>query len=122
MRIRRTQSRLGTRNSWSLQADCRTSYEIVPSRKPLTLKALIAEVEHFSMSERLALHAGASLPGDQGRAIVEKLHQYTGLTTADSRRPTCASTVENLGRTWYLNAEPHDPRVVWQPRRFLDKS
>jgi carboxypeptidase C (cathepsin A) len=48
------------------------------------LKALIAEVEHFAMTDyALALGAGASLPADQRRAIVEKLHQYTGLPTAD---------------------------------------
>jgi carboxypeptidase C (cathepsin A) len=47
------------------------------------LKALIAEVEHFAMNDyALALGAGSSLPADQRRAIVEKLHQYTGLSTA----------------------------------------
>jgi carboxypeptidase C (cathepsin A) len=47
------------------------------------LKALIAEVEHFAMNDyALALEAGASLPADQRHAIVEKLHQYTGLPTA----------------------------------------
>jgi carboxypeptidase C (cathepsin A) len=47
------------------------------------LKALIAEVEHFAMNDyALALGAGASLPADQRKAIVEKLHQYTGLPTA----------------------------------------
>jgi carboxypeptidase C (cathepsin A) len=44
------------------------------------LKSLIAEVEHFAMNDyALALEAGASLPADQRHAIVEKLHQYTGL-------------------------------------------
>jgi len=47
------------------------------------LKALIDEVEHFAMNDyAIALAAGASLPADQRRAIVEKLHQYTGLSTA----------------------------------------
>ncbi|HEV2467607.1 MAG TPA: peptidase S10 [Candidatus Sulfotelmatobacter sp.] len=47
------------------------------------LKALIAEVEHFAMNDyALALEAGSSLPADQRRIIVEKLHQYTGLSTA----------------------------------------
>ena len=47
------------------------------------LKALVAEVEHFAMNDyALALEAGSSLPADQRRAIVEKLHQYTGLPTA----------------------------------------
>jgi carboxypeptidase C (cathepsin A) len=47
------------------------------------LKALIAEVEHFAMNDyALALQAGASLPADQRHTIVEKLHQYTGLSTA----------------------------------------
>jgi carboxypeptidase C (cathepsin A) len=47
------------------------------------LKALIEEVEHFAMNDyALALEAGSSLPSDQRHAIVEKLHQYTGLPTA----------------------------------------
>jgi|SRR5579862_1707601 len=47
------------------------------------LKALVDEVEHFAMNEyALALAAGASLPADQRKNIVEKLHQYTGLSTA----------------------------------------
>jgi len=47
------------------------------------LKALVAEVEHFAMTDyALALGAGASLPADQRRVIVEKLHQYTGLPAA----------------------------------------
>jgi len=47
------------------------------------LKALLAEVEHFAMNDyALALEAGSSLPAAQRRDIVEKLHQYTGLTTA----------------------------------------
>lgn len=47
------------------------------------LKALIDEVEHFAMNDyALALEAGSSLPADQRKAIVEKLHQYTGLPTS----------------------------------------
>jgi len=47
------------------------------------LKALMAEVEHFAMTDyALALGAGSSLPADQRAAVVEKLHQYTGLPTA----------------------------------------
>lgn len=47
------------------------------------LKALLAEVEHFAMNDyALALGAGESLPVDQRKVIVEKLHQYTGLPTA----------------------------------------
>jgi carboxypeptidase C (cathepsin A) len=47
------------------------------------LKALVAEVEHFAMDDyALALEAGSSLPTDRRQAIVEKLHQYTGLPTA----------------------------------------
>ena len=51
----------------------------LPEQHP-DLKALIDEVEHFAMNDyALALEAGSSLPADQRRAIVEKLHQYTGL-------------------------------------------
>jgi carboxypeptidase C (cathepsin A) len=47
------------------------------------VKALVAEVEHFAMNDyAIALEAGASLPAEQRRAIVEKLHQYTGLPAA----------------------------------------
>jgi carboxypeptidase C (cathepsin A) len=47
------------------------------------LKALIAEVERFAMNDyAIALQAGSSLAADQRRAIVEKLHQYTGLSIA----------------------------------------
>jgi len=47
------------------------------------LKALLTEVEHFAMNDyAVALAAGASLPADQRHVIVEKLHQYTGLSTA----------------------------------------
>jgi carboxypeptidase C (cathepsin A) len=54
----------------------------LPEQHP-DLKALVAEVEHFAVNDyALALEAGASLPADQRHAIVEKLHQYTGLPTA----------------------------------------
>jgi carboxypeptidase C (cathepsin A) len=41
---------------------------------------LLAEVEHFAMSDyAMALEAGSTLPDDQRQAIAAKLHQYTGL-------------------------------------------
>jgi carboxypeptidase C (cathepsin A) len=44
------------------------------------LAALLSEVEHFSMSDYAqALGAGATLAPEQRRAIVSKLHEYTGL-------------------------------------------
>jgi carboxypeptidase C (cathepsin A) len=47
---------------------------------PTELTPLLAEVEHFAMTEyAIALGAGSTLPADQSRAIVEKLHRYTGL-------------------------------------------
>jgi carboxypeptidase C (cathepsin A) len=47
------------------------------------LKALLDEVEHFAMNDyAVALEAGSSLPPDPRKAIVEKLHQYTGLPAA----------------------------------------
>jgi carboxypeptidase C (cathepsin A) len=47
---------------------------------PTDLTPLLAEVEHFAMTEyAIALGAGSTLPADQSRAIVEKLHRYTGL-------------------------------------------
>ncbi|HXJ88808.1 MAG TPA: peptidase S10 [Candidatus Binatia bacterium] len=54
----------------------------LPEPRP-DLKTLVADVEHFTMNDyALALQAGSSLPVDQRRAVVEKLHQYTGLPTA----------------------------------------
>jgi carboxypeptidase C (cathepsin A) len=47
---------------------------------PPDLGALLAEVEHFAMSEyALALAAGSTLPAAQRDAIAAKLHEYTGL-------------------------------------------
>jgi len=47
------------------------------------LTALLAEVEHFTMNDyAVALGAGSSLAPEQRRAIVAKLHQYTGLPEA----------------------------------------
>ena len=44
------------------------------------LAPLLAEVEHFAMTEyAAALGAGSALPPDQRQAIVAKLHRYTGL-------------------------------------------
>jgi len=44
------------------------------------LAALLAEVEHFAMTDYAhALDAGSTLPPDQRQAIAEKLHEYTGL-------------------------------------------
>jgi len=48
--------------------------------RPNELAPLIAEVEHFAMTEYgVALAAGSTLPSDQRQAIVAKLHRYTGL-------------------------------------------
>jgi carboxypeptidase C (cathepsin A) len=48
--------------------------------RPNELASLLAEVEHFAMTEYgVALAAGSTLPSDQRRAIVAKLHRYTGL-------------------------------------------
>jgi carboxypeptidase C (cathepsin A) len=48
--------------------------------RPNELAPLLAEVEHFAMTEYgVALAAGSTLPSDQRRAIVAKLHRYTGL-------------------------------------------
>jgi carboxypeptidase C (cathepsin A) len=47
---------------------------------PPALRTLLDEVERFAMGEyALALAAGASLPAEQRRATVAKLHRYTGL-------------------------------------------
>ena len=44
------------------------------------LEPLLAEVEHFAMTDYAqALGAGAALPPEQRRAVVAKLHLYTGL-------------------------------------------
>lgn len=49
---------------------------------PKDLSPFLEEVEHFALTDfGLALAAGSTLSTDQRRAIVEKLHRYTGLTT-----------------------------------------
>ena len=48
---------------------------------PGELAPLLAEVEHFAMTDyAVALGAGSTLPHDQREAIVTKLHRYTGLS------------------------------------------
>lgn len=50
---------------------------------PAELQPLLAEVEHFAMTDYAeALEKGSDLPADQRRAIAEKLHDYTGLPVA----------------------------------------
>lgn len=50
---------------------------------PAELQPLLAEVEHFAMTDYAeALEKGSELPEAQRRAIAEKLHQYTGLSVA----------------------------------------
>jgi carboxypeptidase C (cathepsin A) len=50
---------------------------------PADLQPLLAEVEHFAMTDYAeALGKGSELPAEQRRAIAEKLHQYTGLPVA----------------------------------------
>ena len=47
---------------------------------PATLAPLLKEVEHFALTDyALALSAGAGLAPEARRAIVAKLHRYTGL-------------------------------------------
>ena len=47
---------------------------------PKELKPLLDEVEHFATTDyALALQAGAALDSAERKAIVAKLHQYTGL-------------------------------------------
>jgi len=48
--------------------------------QPSELTPLLAEVEHFAMTEyAIALGAGSTLSSDQRQAIATKLHRYTGL-------------------------------------------
>jgi carboxypeptidase C (cathepsin A) len=47
---------------------------------PMELTPLLAEVEHFAMTEYAnALGAGSTLAADQRQAVAAKLHRYTGL-------------------------------------------
>src|ERR1700677_3554791 len=48
--------------------------------QPSELAPLLAEVEHFAMTDyAIALGAGSTLSSDQRQAVVAKLHRYTGL-------------------------------------------
>ncbi|HEX8106574.1 MAG TPA: hypothetical protein VF516_02550, partial [Kofleriaceae bacterium] len=50
---------------------------------PASLEALIADVEKFAMTEyAAALAAGNTLESGQRKAVLEKLHRYTGLPVA----------------------------------------
>jgi carboxypeptidase C (cathepsin A) len=50
---------------------------------PKDLPSFLEEVEHFATNDyALALAAGANLDPDQRKAIIAKLHQYTGLPEA----------------------------------------
>jgi carboxypeptidase C (cathepsin A) len=54
----------------------------LPEPRP-ELEPLLKEVEHFAMNDyALALQAGSSLPAEQRKVIVQKLHDYTGLPEA----------------------------------------
>ncbi len=54
---------------------------------PRDLPGLIAEVEHFAMSDyALALVQGSALPPEAFSAIAEKLHNYTGLPVSYIRK------------------------------------
>ena len=47
---------------------------------PADLATLLADVEHFAMTDyAVALGAGSTLSADERKAIVAKLHRYTGL-------------------------------------------
>jgi carboxypeptidase C (cathepsin A) len=49
--------------------------------QPSELTPLLAEVEHFAMTDyAIALGAGSALSSDQRQAIVSKLHRYTGIS------------------------------------------
>jgi carboxypeptidase C (cathepsin A) len=53
------------------------------SEAPKDLPALLAEVEHFALTDyAVALQAGASLDPQQREAIIAKLQHYTGLPAA----------------------------------------
>jgi len=48
---------------------------------PMELAPLLAEVEHFAMTEyAIALGAGSTLSSDERQAVAAKLHRYTGLS------------------------------------------
>jgi carboxypeptidase C (cathepsin A) len=50
---------------------------------PASLEALVAEVEKFAMTEyAVALGAGNTLEPAQRKAVLDKLHRYTGLSVA----------------------------------------
>ena len=56
-------------------------HNALPNR-PANLPAFLQQVQHFAMTEYLqGLAEGAQLPSNQFNDIVNKLHQYTGLST-----------------------------------------
>jgi carboxypeptidase C (cathepsin A) len=54
----------------------------LPGQKPADLRQFLGEVQKFAMGDySLALQAGAALNDKQRKAVAEKLHRYTGLST-----------------------------------------
>ncbi|HZT04259.1 MAG TPA: hypothetical protein VFA39_18570 [Steroidobacteraceae bacterium] len=52
-------------------------------KQPVALEPFLEEVEHFALNDyAAALNAGNALSADQVGAVAEKLHEYTGLSTA----------------------------------------
>ena len=55
----------------------------LPGKKPADLRKFLGEVQHFAMGDYAqALQAGAALNDKQRATIAQKLHNYTGLSTA----------------------------------------
>ena len=70
------------------------------SDAPKELPALLAEVEHFALTDyAVALQAGASLDAQQRAAIIAKLQQYTGLPAAYIAKANLRVSGGEFGKT-----------------------
>ena len=73
---------------------------------PAELAPLLAEVEHFAMTDyAVALGAGSSLPPDQRQAIVAKLHRYTGLPADYIEKSDLRVNAGQFGKTLFADTD-----------------
>jgi carboxypeptidase C (cathepsin A) len=73
---------------------------------PADLKALVAEVEHFALTEYAgALQQGSALPEAERAAIAARLHRYTGLPVDYIRKAKLRVTKEEFEKALQDDAE-----------------
>jgi carboxypeptidase C (cathepsin A) len=79
---------------------------------PSDLKALVAEVEHFALTDyALALQQGAALPEADRVRIAAALHKYTGLSVDYIRKANLRITAPEFEKTLQTDSETTTGRI-----------